>query len=117
VEFRLNDPIFELSRAFEESECKPIDESSQCTSCDETKKLKPCLLCTFPACPKHLVHQRPVPIDNADRKRLASQVCFLCQCKFLYRECFTELNTRHSAFDQVNDLAHSLVKEGQTEYD
>lgn len=110
IEFRFNDPIFERSKALEESECRTIDESSECTSCDETKKLKPCLLCALPACPKHLVYQRPVPVDNPERKRIAVQVCYNCQNRFLYRECFTELLQRHQLFEHVNDLAQKLLK-------
>lgn len=91
----MNDEIFLRRVPLEEDEWEPLEDWSRCGTCgDSSKKLKNCQFCGNLTCPTCVQHQKHFPVDNQDRERLATQVCFVCVSKFLYRTAMYEMISR-----------------------
>ena len=112
VFFNIQDQIFYRSDRIPENETEEIEDWSRCNCCgDSTKKLKWCDFCGQLTCITCVDHQRPYPIDNPERKKLAEQVCVTCNAKFLYREALQELILKlEDKEDQAKGLEEQRAK-------
>lgn len=116
--FNVNDSIFFRSGQIQDDECEEVEEWSRCGCCgDPNKKLKSCNFCGQLACPTDLSHQRPYPINNANKAKFGTQVCMTCDFKFLYRDAMFELMAKVEGRDIELKIYQEEVGQQEQNYD
>lgn len=110
------DPIFYLSDKTDEIR-EILDDDSLCACCDSQSKLKNCEFCGKIVCSKHLDNQRPYPANNPDRQNLSTQVCLICQSKFLYREALFEMHRTFEILEIEQDISKQQLAVATESFD